>query len=422
MGEEKTTATVLVVGGGISGISTAIEAAEAGYSVVLVEKNPYLGGRVAQLNQYFPKLCPPYCGLEINFRRMKQSSNVRFFTMAEVESVSGQAGDFEVTIKISPRFVNEKCTCCGKCAEVCEMEIDNPFNFGLDKIKAAYLPHELAYPMRYVLDPALVGSDEAQRVKEACPFEAVDLDMQPQTFTLSVGSIVWAAGWSPNDPSKIEPYKFEESSNVITNVQMERLAASSGPTGGRIVRPSDGQAPESVAFVQCAGSRDEDYLPYCSGGVCCMASLKQTRYIREQYPEARMTVCFIDIRAMERLEDFYVKVQADDKVTFIKAKITSLTQDPGTGEVTLEGQNPETGQAVTVKADLAVLATGMVPNTAADKIPLEADYDAYGFLPNDTGVPGLTAVGTAKRPNDVSSCVQSGTAGALKAIHSIVGR
>ena len=421
MGEEKTTQTILVVGGGISGATTAVEAAEAGHNVVLVEKNPYLGGRVAQLNQYFPKLCPPSCGLEINFRRMKNSPNIRFFTMSEVQEIKGEEGNFEVTIKTEPRYVNEKCTACGKCAEVCELEVDNPFDFGLGKTKAAHLPHEMAFPLRYILDPAIIGTDDAARVKEACKYGAIDLDMQPETFTLNVGSIVWATGWSPFDASQVEYYNFDKCSNVITNMQMERLASTNGPTGGKILRPSDGGEVSKVAFVQCAGSRDENFQPWCSH-ICCLASLKQTTYIRERYPEAEITICYIDIRAMERLEDFYVMVQGDEKVKFVKSKIAKITQDDATGMVTLEGEDTETSKPVKLEVDLAVLATGMTPNTAADKIPAEVTYDPYGFVPSDSGLPGLYSVGTAKRPNDVSSCVQSGTAAALKAIKSISRR
>ena len=144
------TQSILVVGGGISGLTAAIEAAEAGYDTYLVEKNPYLGGRVAQLHNYFPKLCPPYCGLEINFRRIRANPRIRFFTMAEVASIAGEEGNFDVTLRLNPRYVNEKCTCCGKCAEACSMEIENTFNYGMDKRKAAYLPHDMAFPARYL--------------------------------------------------------------------------------------------------------------------------------------------------------------------------------------------------------------------------------------------------------------------------------
>ena len=158
----------LVVGGGISGITAAIEVSEAGCDAVLVEKNPYLGCRVAQMNQYFPKLCPPSCGLEINYKRLKTNERVTVYTQTEVADVDGEEGAFEVQLKVSPRFVDAKCTACGDCAAACELEVDNPFDYGMSRMKAAYLPHQHAYPMRYALHPDLVASDEAQKVKDAC--------------------------------------------------------------------------------------------------------------------------------------------------------------------------------------------------------------------------------------------------------------
>jgi len=173
--------SILVVGGGISGLTTTLEAAEVGYEVFLVEKNPYLGGRVAQLNQYFPKLCPPSCGLEINFRRIKDNPNIKVFTLAEVDKVDGTPGNYDVTIKLSPRYVNENCTCCGDCEAVCETEISSDFNFGMNKIKGAYLPFEMAFPARYVISPQIVGTEDGKRCKEACKYDAVDLDMEAKT-------------------------------------------------------------------------------------------------------------------------------------------------------------------------------------------------------------------------------------------------
>ncbi len=168
--------SILVVGGGMSGVSAALEAAEAGYDVVLVEKNPYLGGRVAQLHQYFPKLCPPYCGLEINFKRIKSNPRIKLYTMSEVTGIEGAPGEYKVTIKQMPRYVNERCTACGKCSEAVEATIPNPFDYGLGEIKAAYLPHEMAYPYRYVIDPSIVDTDDGVKAKEACPYDAVVLD------------------------------------------------------------------------------------------------------------------------------------------------------------------------------------------------------------------------------------------------------
>jgi len=228
---------VLVVGGGISGLTAALEAAEVGKDVFLIEKNPYLGGRVAQLNQYFPKLCPPSCGLEINFQRIKNNRRIRVYTMTEIKSVAGGAGNYQVTLETKPRYINGNCTACGACAEACTDERDSDFDFGMTKTKAAYKPHDMAFPMRYVLDKAACSPASLQAVKDACKYDAVDLDMQPNTFTLDVSSIVWATGWKPYDPTKLTNLKFNDSEAIITNMMMERLAAPNGPTGGKILRP-----------------------------------------------------------------------------------------------------------------------------------------------------------------------------------------
>jgi len=340
--------------------------------------------------------------------------------MAEVESISGDEGNFDVAIKLNPRYVNEKCTCCGKCAEACTKEIDNAFNYGMDKIKAAYLPHDMAFPMRYVLDPALIQSDEAQKVKDACPYDAIDLDMAPKTMNLKVGSIVWATGWKPYDANKLESYGFGQYPDVITNVMMERLASWTGPTKGKIVRPSDGKAPETVAFVQCAGSRDENHLPFCSG-ICCLASMKQATYVREQYPDAKIIIFYIDIRATDRLEDFYNKVKQDENIRFFKGKVAKITQEESAGLI-LRVEDTTTEELKEIPADLVVLATGMQPNTSENPIPIQVPYDDYGFVASQNARPGIYAAGCTRTHTFVSEVVQDGTAAALKAIQSIVRR
>lgn len=406
--------SILVVGGGMAGISAALEAAEVGHHVTLVERNPYLGGRVAQMYHYFPKLCPPSCGLEINYKRLKKNPKIRVLTQAEVTAVSGQEGAFKVEVKVQPRHVNSKCTCCGKCAEACTLEVDNPFNYNMNKMKAAYLPHPNAFPQHYVLHPDLVQDAAlAKTVADACEFGAIDLDEKERTETLEVGAVVWANGWDPFDPKDVEYYRFGQHRNVITNVMMERLAAQDGPTAGKILRPSDGQPPKHVVFVQCAGSRDENHLAYCSG-ICCLASLKQATYVREQYPDSKVTICYIDIRTPDRLEDFYVKVQQDEGVELIKSKIADITESPETGEVTLNGEDTLGNKRFSATADLVVLATGIVPNRA----PFELKVDDYGFA-LDAQPDGHFPAGCMMRPEEVSSTVQDGTAAALRAIQSI---
>jgi heterodisulfide reductase subunit A-like polyferredoxin len=404
MSEEKK--GILVIGGGISGISTAIEAAEVGYEVFLIEKRPYLGGRVVQMNQYFPKLCPPYCGLEINLRRIRQQPKVKYFTLSEVTKISGQKGNYDVEIKINPRFVNQKCTACNECVDACPTDRPNEFNYNMDNTKAIYLPHELAFPMRYVID------DEAcikcGSCVEACKYEAIDLEMQPKTLNLNVASIVIATGWQPYDASKIDNLGFGQYKNVITNVMMERLAAPNGPTAGKIKRPSDGKEVENIAFVQCAGSRDENHLPYCSG-VCCLASLKQATYLREQNPNSKVTIFYIDVRALGKYEDFYTRVQSDENVSLIKGKVAKITEDEQTKNLIVEAEDILSGVKSKAEVDMVVLACGMVPINTVD-VP----HDEYGFIHQQDN--GIYAVGVAKRPTDVATSVQDATGAALKAI------
>ncbi len=411
---------ILVVGGGISGLTAALEAAEVGHDVVLVESLPSLGGRVSQLNQYFPKLCPPTCGLEINFRRIKDNPRIKVMTMTTVAKVEGAPGAYTVTLKTAPRYVNENCTCCGECAKACVAEVANDFNFGMDCVKGAYLPHPMAFPQRYVVSPKIIGTEDASRVLEACKYGAVDLSMQETTQEFKVGAIVWATGWKPYDAKKIDNLGFGQYDNIITNMMMERLASDCGPTGGKITRPSDGKAPESVIFVQCAGSRDRNHLPYCSY-ICCMASLKQATYIRAQYPDAKITIFYIDMRAPgNRYEKFYKKIKEDPLVTFVKGKVAEVAEDPATRNIIVTAENAVTGEKIRKEAELVVLATGMQPSASECRPAADLCVSEEGFIVNDFARGGMFAAGCAAKPADVVSSNQNATGMALKAIQTLV--
>jgi len=406
--------TVLVIGGGMAGMSAALEAAEAGLQVVLVEKEPVLGGRVAQMYHYFPKLCPPGCGLEINFRRIKQNPRIRVLTLAELHQLNGQPGRYEARLKLLPRYVTAGCTACGKCTAACPIEVPDQRNYGLSKRRAAYLPYPGAFPPLYVIDRAACPPG-CRACVEACPYGAIDLDEQPREETLQVAAVIVATGWSPYDATKLEHLGYGKYPDVITNVVMERLAAPDGPTGGKILRLSNGKEPRSVVFVQCAGSRDENHLPYCSA-VCCSASLKQARYVREQYPEAEVTIFYIDIRTPGRLEDFYQAVASDTRLRLVKGKVAKVEAD-GDGRLIATAEDTLSGKKIQAHADLVVLATGIVPNTAGLPVPLP--QDEFRFFVNPPGEKGIVAAGCARRPEEVAATVQDGTAAALKALQCV---
>lgn len=409
-------APILVIGGGISGLSTAVEASEAGHDVILAERNPWIGGRVVQMFKYFPKLCPPTCGVEIHLKRLRTSPRVNLLTNAEVKAISGSPGKFTVDVTMHPRGVTEDCTNCGKCVEVCPKERPNVFDYGLSKNRAAYLPFDMAFPQRHAIDFEHCDGESCAKCVEVCEPHAIDLSEKERTEKLTVSAVVVATGWKPYDATKLEHLAYGKAKNVVTNVEMERLAAANGPTGGKIVRPSDGAAPKHVAFVQCAGSRDELHLAHCSA-VCCMASMKQARYVLDADPEAKVTIFYIDRRTPGRLELFMQEIENDERVTMIKGKVAKIEEDTATGGVTLVAEDTLSGEKVHAKADLAVLATGLVPEAADAAFAAGFRKDEFGFLEAGASE-GVFAAGCAKRPGEVSGATKDATAAALKSIQT----
>ena len=406
------TKPVLVIGGGIAGLTAAVELADVGCQVILVEKSPSLGGRVARMHQYFPKLCPPACGLEMHYRRIRDNSAITVLTLAEVSEVTGSAGDWEVQVTVRPRFVTASCTVCGACERVCPSERPDEFNYGLATTKAAYLPHGAAYPAAYAIDRTACP-DGCHACEEACSYDAIRLNAQPEIRKYNVCAILAATGWKPYDAAKLDHLGFGKYRNVVTNVMLERMAATDGPTAGRILRPFDGKEPRTVAFVQCAGSRDENHLPYCSA-VCCTASIKHAAYIRALYPETAITVFYIDMRTPGRLEEFSARVEHDAGIRLIKGKVAQVEENPATGDLLVTAEDALAGRKSTQHFELVVLATGIVPET--EGLPVALRRDEFGFLKAHDGPRGLYAAGCVRRPGEVSATVQDATGAALKAL------
>jgi len=282
---DSTPRPILVIGAGIAGVTAALEAAEAGREVVLVEREASIGGRVLRTHHYFPKLCPPSCGMEINTRRLERNPRVTVLTSTTVAGATRSSAGWTVSLSHAAAYVNARCTACGDCSAVCPAKIADPFNLGMSQVPAIRLAQPNAWPKRFVLDRTACPPS-CRACADACTYAAIDLDANPTSSTLEVASIVVATGWQPYPLDKLPELGGGLLPDVVSNAQMERLASATGPTAGKILRPSDGKAPARVAFVQCAGSRDVNHLPYCSS-VCCLASLKQASTSRNRSLTAR---------------------------------------------------------------------------------------------------------------------------------------
>jgi quinone-modifying oxidoreductase subunit QmoA len=401
---------VLVVGAGIAGVSAALETAESGHEVLLVEAEPTIGGRVVRSHHYFPKLCPPTCGMEINARRLERNPRVSVMTSTRVTGADRENGHWKVRLDRAPAYVNDRCTACGACSEVCPAKIPDSMNLGMCEVPAIRLPYPSAWPQRFAIDRRDCA-DGCRACVDACKYEAIDLDAAATNEEIRVASVILATGWRPYPLEKLPELGGGRFPDVIANVQMERLASPWGPTGGRILKPSDGEPPKRVAFVQCAGSRDVHHLNYCSA-VCCLASLKQALYLREQLPDTEVTIYYIDRRTPGRNEAMLTKVASEEGVKLIKGKVGKVEKGPG-GDLILRLEDVEAGRLQEAGADLVVLATGMVPNLD-DGLPWKIGTDDDGFA-IDNLPEGILVAGVARRPQDVASSVRDATGAAAKA-------
>ncbi len=423
--EVKALKKVLVIGGGISGINAAIDLAEMGFKVYLVEKNESIGGKMSQLDKTFPTLDCSTCVLGPKMVECGRHPNIEIISYAEVMGVEGYVGNFKVKVLKKPRYViANNCTACGECSDVCPIEIPNEWNMNMSVRKVISIPFDYAVPLIYTINRD--HCIECYKCVDACgPRRAIYFDQKPEEIELEVGAIIAAIGYDAYDPTIDEEYGYGVYPNVITGLEMERLLSAAGPTGGVVNRPSDLKEPKRIAFIQCVGSRSLRRNPYCSR-VCCMYSIKHARQLKEKHPEMDVAIYYMDIRAFGKgFEEFYEQAAREYKVNFIRGRVSEITEDPKTHNLTIHAEDTFLGRPVKLEYDMVVLAIGLEPAASTEKIaeilrisrsPDKFLQEAHPKLrPVDTLSAGIFIAGTAQGPKDIPDSVAQAKAAASSA-------
>ena len=353
---------VMIIGGGLAGLSTAAILSEAGKKVVVIEKEPYLGGQVARLNKVMPRMCDAACGVTYLMNRLLEGGRVNILTRSEIISVSGSSGRFSVVVRTEPRYVSNSCNGCGTCAEVCPVVIPDEYDHGLSTRKVVFAPRPLDPLGTYLVDRAICPPG-CSICAGACPAGAIDLDAVAREHLLHIGGMVVATGCADYDVARVKRLGFAKHAGVITSLQMERLMAPSGPTGGNLLNPGTDRPVQRVAFIQCAGSRDRAYQPWCST-VCCAVTVKQALDVKDILPEAVVYVFYTDMRTPGEYEDLYVAAQ-EVGVVFVRMNPAEVAPIPGSEDLVVRGEDTLSGQILEVPCDLVVLATGLAPRGPA---------------------------------------------------------
>lgn len=422
---------VVVIGGGVAGIQAALDLAEQDFKVYLVEKNSSIGGRMAQLDKTFPTNDCSICILAPKMLECFGHKNITVLSYSEVGEVSGEKGDFTVKVRKKPRYVDEeKCTGCSACEDACLLKdrFPNEFDMGLGKRGAAYLPFAQAVPRVAVIDEKNClfitkgKCGKAPACKEACERDAIDFDQKEEEIELHVGAIIIATGLDTYEPYEIEEYGYGRIENVITGLQYERMINAGGPTGGHLVRLSDGKPAKRLAFILCVGSRDLKRYPYCSS-VCCMYATKSGMLAREHEEDMESFVFYTDIRAFGRgFHEYIERGMEEYGINFVRAKPGKITENANKSLV-IWYEDTLTGELKRMEADLVILATALMPSKGVEELAttLGVELDEYGFLkvkdslysPVDTTREGVFVCGFAQSPKDISDSVAqaSGAAG-----------
>jgi len=418
----------LVIGGGVAGIQAALDLADTGYKVYLVEKEPSIGGRMAQIDKTFPTMDCSLCILAPKMSDAGRHPNITLLTNSEVIDVKGYIGNFKVKVSKKPRYVTKDCSACGDCAKDCPMTTPNEFDVGLATRHAIYTPFAQAVPSTYIIDRNLCLNKEnvivCDKCIKACERKSIDFNMKPETLELDVGTIIVATGADVYDPAALVNYGYTKYPNVVTSLEFERLINAGGPSGGRLLRPSDMQIPDSVAFVQCVGSRSESGHLYCSN-VCCMNTIKDALLIKEHWPDTKITVYYVDIRAYGKgFEDLYKRARKEG-VLFVRGLPAEVVENKKTHDLWLVGENTLQQEVYRNKVGMAILSIGIEPRQDSEIIQRLCNLSRTpdGFFmeahpklrPVDAPTGGVFLAGCAESPKDIKDSVTQASAAAARA-------
>ncbi len=416
----------LVIGGGIAGIQAALDLAEMGVQVYLVERLPSIGGRMAQLDKTFPTNDCSTCILSPKMNDCARHSNIVLHTYSEVTALEGEAGRFTVTVRHHPRYVDEKkCTGCGLCAEKCPVKVPDAFNMGLRERKAIYLYFSQAVPQVMTIDPEAciyLQRGKCGACAKNCQAGAVDFAQTAREETLRVGAVIVAAGFDFLDPRDLTQFGYRQCPNVITALEYERLISASGPTEGHLLRPSDRRPARRIGFIQCVGSRDVRHQLFCSS-VCCMHSSKQAVLAAEHDPGVESTVFYTDFRASGKgFREYVARAEQEYGVRYVRGRVARIGEDEEHNPV-IHYEDMATSRPARMTVDMAVLATSLIPRATTAELArvLGIAVDAYGFVktepfaPVDTTRAGIFAAGCCRGPFDIPESVMQASAAAARA-------